>query len=112
MGDSEPGHPCSNQSETADQHDLVDAGLVSSDEVWIIPSALYGMTTAPRDWAHYPDEKVRSWRWTMETEGRSWEMRLKPFGDQNMWGIYKKNAEEEVCEGSAAFCATASSSRP
>ena len=81
---------------------LVDAGLVAADEVWIITSALYGMTTAPRDWANYRDEQVASWRWTYEEDGVNYEMSLKPLGDQNLWGVFKKGPTEESCEGSAA----------
>ena len=32
---------------------LYDAGLIDHDEVWVVTAAMYGLTTAPRDWAFY-----------------------------------------------------------
>ena len=83
---------------------LVEAELVAADEVWIITAALYGMTTAPRDWAKFRDEQVLSWRWTIEDAGGELcQIQLKPLGDQNLWGIYVRKGDTEVCEGQAAF---------
>ena len=83
---------------------LVEAKLVAADEVWIITSALYGMTTAPRDWANYRDEQVKSWRWCIEDDdGQKCSIQFRPLGDQNLWGVYKKGHDKETCEGTAAF---------
>ena len=57
-----------------------EAGLVPADEKWIITGALYGLTTAPRDWAG-------DLRWHQEVEQRWVQMGLKPLQDANVRAI-------------------------
>ena len=66
---------------------LVEAGVIDADTMWIVTGAVYGLTTAPRDWAIFRDQRLKSFRWQMAVEKETLEMSFEPLGDANLWKI-------------------------
>ena len=54
---------------------LVQANLVSSDEIFIVRRALYGLRESPALWASH-----RTWLKTLVTDGELWMILLLPPG--------------------------------
>ncbi|CAE7769687.1 GIP, partial [Symbiodinium necroappetens] len=65
---------------------LVEMGVCSPDEIWIIDRALYGFRESPRWWAEHRDSVLRTASWTtpygqahleqFSSEGNVWAMKL------------------------------------
>ena len=67
---------------------LQEAGLTAADEVWVVTGAMYGLTTAPRDWGIHRDATVKMMGWTSKTEsGREVKLGFKQLGDANLWAV-------------------------
>ena len=66
---------------------LVEAGVIDSDTMWIVTGAVYGLTAAPRDWAIFRDQRLKSFRWQLAVEKETLEMSFEPLGDANLWKI-------------------------
>ena len=45
-------------------HIYVRLGVASPNEVWVIDSAVYGLTTSPRDWSDHRDRELPEIKWT------------------------------------------------
>ena len=52
-------------------HIYVKLGLASPNEIWIIDSAVYGLTTSPRDWSDHRDKQIPDIKWcrSVQTTG-------------------------------------------
>ena len=67
---------------------LQEAGLTATDEVWVVTGAMYGLTTAPRDWGLHRDATVKDLEWTHVTEqGRKVKLGFKQLDDANLWAV-------------------------
>ena len=67
---------------------LQEAGLTAADEVWVVTGAMYGLTTAPRDWGIHRDATVKTMEWTSKTQsGREVKLGFKQLGDANLWAV-------------------------
>ena len=42
---------------------LVEAQIISPEELWSVSKALYGLQSSPADWSHYRDQELSSWKW-------------------------------------------------
>ena len=72
---------------------LYDAGLIDHDEVWVVTEAMYGLTTAPRDWASHRDNQLRHLRWTQVILGEERKLGLVPLADPNLWVVKEWKAD-------------------
>ena len=72
---------------------LYDAGLIDHDEVWVVTGAMYGLTTAPRDWASHRDNQLRHLRWTQVILGEERKLGLVPLADPNLWVVKEWKAD-------------------
>ena len=69
-------------------------GLATSDHVWVIEKALYGLTTSPRDWGLHRNEELPKVTWQVWRDDLLWNGTFKKTADDNLWRM------EEVCESS------------
>ena len=77
---------------------LEEAGLVNAQERWIVTGAMYGLTTAPRDWAGHRDNTLRTMEWTQVVDGQPMTLGLVAMKDSNLWAIKEmKNVEKKSC---------------
>ena len=72
---------------------LYDAGLINHDEVWVVTGAMYGLTTAPRDWASHRDNQLTHLRWTQVISGEERKLGLVPLADPNLWVVKEWKAD-------------------
>ena len=66
---------------------LVESGLISSDELWMVNQALYGLQASPADWSQFRDDTVKTWRW----EHKGMAMKLLPTMEPNLWRVLGDN---------------------
>ena len=59
-------------------------GLASSNDVWVIEKALYGLVGSPRDWCLYRDETLPTITWRRLRYGREVDGRFIKTADENM----------------------------
>ena len=67
---------------------MKELGILPWDCCWIVQGALYGLTTAPRDWMLYRDDTLRE----MKIEHQGATLRLRQLGDANVWGIFDEGS--------------------
>ena len=76
---------------------LIEAGLCSSTERWVVDGAMYGLPESPKDWGCYRDIKVSTFRWQLNQEW--YQLRRTP--EPNLWYVVKEaqhgEVPEEVC---------------
>ena len=67
---------------------LQEAGLTPPGAVGVAAGAMYGLTTAPRDWGIHRDATVKTMEWTSKMEsGREVKLGFKQLGDANLWAV-------------------------
>ena len=66
---------------------LVESGLISSDELWLVNQALYGLQASPADWSQFRDDTVKTWRW----EHKGMALKLLPTMEPNLWRVLGDN---------------------
>ena len=66
---------------------LVEAGLISSDELRLVNQALYGLQASPADWSSFRDDAVKTWRW----EHKGMALKLLPTMEPNLWRVLGDN---------------------
>eukprot|EP00435_Cladocopium_sp_Y103_P055404 s1091_g18.t1 len=74
-------------------HIFVLAGIVEPGSLWLVDRALYGLTTSPKEWTQFRNEKVSGFQW--ETEGVKYE--VQKTGDQDIWRIIQVTGEVAGC---------------
>ena len=63
---------------------LIEMGLCTDDELWLIDRALYGFRESPKWWSLHRDEFLKSARW-LSSRG---EVRLEQFASEgNLWSM-------------------------
>ena len=67
---------------------MKELGILPWDCCWIVQGALYGLTTAPRDWMLYRDDTLRE----MKIKHQDATLRLRQLGDANVWGIFDEGS--------------------
>ena len=60
-------------------------GLASSQHIWLIDKALYGLTTSPRDWSLHRDEVIPTISWHRDRDGRAVQGAFRKTPDENVW---------------------------
>lgn len=66
---------------------LVECGVVEPGTMWIVTGALYGLTTAPRDWSQYRDSRLLRLTWDFVMGEVKYVMSLKQLEDPNVWQV-------------------------
>ena len=66
---------------------LFDCGLLEEGTQWIVTGALYGLTTAPRDWGKFRDGRVAKMSWKEVIKGVTWNLSFEQLKDPNVWKI-------------------------
>ena len=63
---------------------LVSANICSSNEMWLVDRALYGLQSSPSDWGAFRDGEMNHWTWSkgnrsfrLEESRRSWQGTLR-----------------------------------
>ena len=76
---------------------LAEAGVVDSNERWIVEKALYGLPTSPADWGAFRDARLRQMTW--QSEGK--EFALRPTHEMNLWQIKElvPETQDELTRG-------------
>eukprot|EP00435_Cladocopium_sp_Y103_P053680 s781_g17.t1 len=69
------------------------AGIADPGTLWLVDRALYGLTTSPKEWTQFRNEKVVGFEW--DTNGNHYA--VKKTGDQDIWRIVQT-------KGCAAGC--------
>ena len=64
-------------------------GLATSQHIWLIDKALYGLTTSPRDWSLHRDEIIPKIKWHRQRDGRDVEGMFRKTPDENDEGCLK-----------------------
>ena len=77
-------------------------GLASSNEVWLIDKAIYGLTTSPRDWSLYRDEVLPTIKWQRERHGEQVQGEFQKTPDENVWRIVETSQEKGKAFGQAS----------
>ena len=76
---------------------LIEAGLCSPTERWVVDGAMYGLPESPKDWGCYRDVHVSTFKWTLEKRG--YQLRRTP--EPNVWYVVREGQgdddPEEVC---------------
>ena len=76
---------------------LIEAGLCTSTERWVVDGAMYGLPESPKDWGCYRDLYVSSFRWTLDEK----EYQLRRTPEPNVWYIardgFHAEDQDEVC---------------
>eukprot|EP00913_Durusdinium_trenchii_P001118 g1026.t1 len=66
---------------------VIQAGLATEDEVWIVDHALYGLASSPADWGMHRDDRLAEVKWTSPEGGERW---LERTTEANVWRIGQK----------------------
>eukprot|EP00435_Cladocopium_sp_Y103_P033944 s34_g8.t1 len=70
------------------------AGIAAPGTLWLVDRALYGLTTSPKEWTQFRNEKVSTFTW--ESDGHHYA--VEKTGDQDIWKIVCQNPVHR-CEG-------------
>lgn len=71
---------------------LVEAGVIPDGEKWVVTGAMYGLTTAPRDWGCHRDAELKQMQIDLEAlslpdQKEKAQLGFQPAGDSNLWAI-------------------------
>eukprot|EP00435_Cladocopium_sp_Y103_P065207 s1247_g27.t1 len=72
---------------------FVMAGVVNAGDLWLVDRALYGLTTSPKEWTQFRNEKVS--KFTYEKEGIQYA--VESTGDQDIWRIVRSQRCVDGC---------------
>ena len=78
---------------------LIDCGVIPEGTMWIVTGALYGLTTAPRDWGGFRDATLTSCRWSGLLNGCRVQYQFQQLSDPNVWQILSTadGSDSTVC---------------
>ena len=68
-------------------------GLATSDEIWLIEKALYGLVSSPRDWCLHRDEVVPTISWRRTKLGAEVVGHFIKTTDENIWRLEEVNMD-------------------
>ena len=68
-------------------------GRLWCDPKWIVTGALYGLTTAPRDWGGFRDATLSQRTWCGTVDGSKVQFSFNQLKDPNVWQILKTSRE-------------------
>eukprot|EP00435_Cladocopium_sp_Y103_P042410 s480_g11.t1 len=77
-------------------HIFVLAGIVDPGSLWLVDRALYGLTTSPKEWTQFRNEKVAGFTW--DRDGIKYE--VQKTVDQDIWKIVQISPRCEAGCGS------------
>eukprot|EP00435_Cladocopium_sp_Y103_P030555 s975_g7.t1 len=66
-------------------------GLAESHHIWVVEKALYGLTSSPRDWAIYRDERIPTMTWKRIRDDRPLTGSFEKTPDENIWRLVEKD---------------------
>ena len=66
-------------------------GLASSEHLWLIDKALYGLTTSPRDWCLHRNEVLPTISWCIQESDATWKGCFSKTEDENLWRLKEVN---------------------
>ena len=76
---------------------LIEAGLCTPTERWVVDGAMYGLPESPKDWGCYRDVHVSTFKWALD--GRQYQLRRTP--EPNVWYVIREGRgdddPDEVC---------------
>ena len=73
-------------------------GLASSDEVWLIHVAMYGLQSSPRDWCIHRDQVIPALKWSRHRGGIQVNGVFQKTKDENVWRLEETEVESgHVC---------------
>ena len=73
-------------------------GLASSDEVWLIHLAMYGLQSSPRDWCIHRDQVIPTLKWSGHRRGIQVNGAFQKTKDENIWRLEETEVESDhVC---------------
>ena len=76
---------------------LVEAGVCTASERWVVNKALYGLPSSPACWAVHRDNTLRNFSWQDFTLGMKCRMRQTPEG--NLWEVVGTSEKGESVVG-------------
>ena len=68
-------------------------GLATSEHIWLIDKALYGLTSSPRDWSLHRDDVLPTIKWQRQRQGRTVDGVFRKTPDQNVWRMEEADNE-------------------
>ena len=76
--------------------DVVVVTLVTPPgSLWLVDRALYGLTTSPKEWLEFRNERVKTFSWKMG----STNMKVEKTQDQDIWRIVTEKDGSQVTAG-------------
>ncbi|CAL1144503.1 unnamed protein product [Cladocopium goreaui] len=71
----------------------VKLGVATSQDVWLVDAAMYGLVSSPRDWADHRDQVIPTMTWLREEAGRRWKGSFQRAADQHLWHLSERCQE-------------------
>ena len=68
----------------------VKLGVATSQDVWLVDAAMYGLVSSPRDWADHRDQVIPTMTWLREEAGRRWKGSFQRAADQHLWHLSER----------------------
>ena len=68
-------------------------GLATSQCIWLIDKALYGLTTSPPDWSLHRDETIPGILWQTSLHSREVQGACRKTPDKNLWRMEEVDKE-------------------
>ena len=74
---------------------LEEARLAEPGEHWLVTSAMYGLTTSPKDWSTFRDSELQKMIGVVEERQGNVEVAFRPMEDPNLWAIQEFSTSEK-----------------